>query len=317
MPRVDPVAIFAVPKPPHGETNDESVRNPAPTTSTEAPAAIGSETAEGITAASATGGAATTSAATSPPDAFPSGSPRKKSRRLNETPTTCERPGVSDGDAHVISPEDATVAATGATAPKAHAASPVSLNPTPEMRTGAPPAEPDENVNDGSAPATAARVRYAAATADSGTATPAAEGVSDAAPDGIAGDSNAAIAEETTCAVTAEETESDDDDATTTTSSDSPPWTARRLDPTIQSTPPPSLGCSDGFADPSSGAGTTRTWPNGFETSPAPLAASDRAKKPPRFVKGGIFTVATPNGSRGDFSIASGPATPSRDTPPS
>ena len=164
MPRVDPVEAitFAVPKPPHGETNDdESVRtNPAPTTSTEAPAAVGSETAEGITAASATGGAATTSAATS---LFPPGfgSPRKKSRRLNETPTTCERPGVSDGGAQVISPEDDTVAATGATVPKAHAASPVSLNPEPETRTGAPPASPpDENVNDGSADATVARVRY-------------------------------------------------------------------------------------------------------------------------------------------------------------
>ena len=113
MPRVDPVAIFAVSKPPHGETNDESVLGTPPDDGDEASAAIGSETAEGITAASATGGAATTSAATSPPDAFPCGSPRKKSRRLNETPTTCERPGVSDGGAQVISPEDATVAAMG------------------------------------------------------------------------------------------------------------------------------------------------------------------------------------------------------------
>ena len=251
-------------------------------------------------------------------------SEKKKSRRLNETPTLNERPGVSDGGAQVISPEDATPAATGATVPKAHAASPVSLNPDPETRTGAPPKPPDENVDDGSTPATTARVRYAAATADSGTATPLMDGVSEAAPDGIAGDSNAAIAEETTRAATAEETESvddddddDDADATTTTSSDS--TSGPRLDPTIQSTPPPSLGCSDGFADPSSGAGTTRTWPNGFAASPAPPAASDRAKKPPRFEKGGIFTVATPNAPRprGDVSIASGPATPSRDTPPS
>ena len=122
-------------------------------------------------------------------------------------------------------PEDATIAATGATAPKAHAAS---RYPRTGAREGnwraARRARRKRERRFGSA--TAARVRYAAATADSGTATPAAEGVSDAAPDGIAGDSNAAIAEETTCAATAEETESDDDDATTTTSSDSPPWTA-------------------------------------------------------------------------------------------
>ena len=215
--------------------------------------------------------------------------------------------------------------------PKAHAASPVSRNPAPVTRTE--PAAPDENTNDGSAFATTAGDRYAAATAASGTVTPPTPpvaSVNDAAPDGIGGDSNETTADETMRPTAAgESTDEDTAEALALAAtmnkfeSSDEPNSSRcepRLDPVIQRTPPPSLGCNDGCADRASGAGDTSTWPNGL----AACTARDSAKNPPGLSVGGIRTVPNPTPRRyaeeppdPAASICRFPFTPSSDTAPS
>jgi hypothetical protein len=117
---------------------------------------------------------------------------------------------------------------------------------------------------------TTAGDRYAAATAASGTVTPPTPpvaSVNDAAPDGIGGDSNETTADETMRPTAAgESTDEDTAEALALAAtmnkfeSSDEPNSSRcepRLDPVIQRTPPPSLGCNDGCADRASGAGDT------------------------------------------------------------